>query len=158
MPTWKMLSAAAGVMLMTLVSAQAAPVTGELEVVKAEAVQATQSSSDVTEVGYRGGYGYRYGGYGYRHGGYGYRRGYGPYIGLGVGAGIVAGAIIANSYYRPRPGYYYDDYAYDGPYYRPAGYAGDPRVLCAENFRSYEWRTGLYTTFNGEKKLCPYLK
>ena len=154
MPTWKMLSAAAGFMLMTLVSAQAAPATGASDVVKAQA-----SSSDVTEVGYRGGYGYgyRYGGYGYR--GYGYRGyGRGAYVGLGIGAGIVAGAIIANSYYRPRPGYYYDDYEYDGPYYRPAGYAGDPRVLCAESFRSFEWRTGLYTTFNGEKKLCPYLK
>ena len=82
----------------------------------------------------------------------------GAFIGLGIGAGIVAGAIIADNYYRPRPGYYYDDYAYDGPYYRPAGYGGDPRVLCAENFRSYEWRTGLYTTYGGEKKLCPYLQ
>jgi hypothetical protein len=153
MSTWKMLSAAAAVMLMTLVSAQAAPMTGASEPVRA---QAAQSPSDVTEVGYRGGYyGYRYGGgYGYR--GYGYRRG--PYIGLGIGAGIVAGAIIADSYYRPRPGYYYDDYAYSGPYYRPTGYAGDPRVLCAESFRSFEWRTGLYTTYGGEKRLCPYLQ
>ena len=87
----------------------------------------------------------------------GYRRG--PWIGLGVGAGIVAGAIIADRYYRPRAGYYYDDYAYDGPYYRPAGYWGDPRVLCAENFRSFEERrTGLYTTYGGEKRLCPYLR
>src|SRR5262249_57687319 len=78
--------------------------------------------------------------------------------GLGVGLGIgVLGAIIANEAYRPRPGYYYDDYAYDGPYYEPADYAGDPRKLCAHNFRSFEWRTGLYTTYAGEKRLCPYL-
>jgi hypothetical protein len=158
MSIWKVLPAAAGVMLMTLVSVQAAPATGASELATA---QASESASAVTEVGYRGGYGY---GYGYRYGGYGYRgygyRGYGrgPYIGLGIGAGIVAGAIIANSYYRPRPGYYYDDYEYRGPYYRPAGYAGDPRVLCAENFRSFEWRTGLYTTYGGEKRLCPYLQ
>ena len=60
--------------------------------------------------------------------------------------------------HRPRRGYYYDDYAYDGPYYYPSGYTGDPRAVCAENFRSFEWRTGLYTTHAGEKRLCPYLK
>lgn len=78
--------------------------------------------------------------------------------GLGIGLGIgVLGAIIANEAYRPRPGYYYDDEAYDGPYYRPSGFAGDPRRLCAQNFRSFEWNTGLYTTYSGEKRLCPYL-
>jgi hypothetical protein len=156
MSTWKILSAAAGFMLMTLVCAEAAPMTGASEAVEA---QATQPSSEVTRVDFRRGY-YGYRGYGYGYG-YGYGRRYygsGAYIGLGVGAGIVAGAIIANSYYRPRPGYYYDDYAYDGPYYRPAGYGGDPRVLCAENFRSFEWRTGLYTTYGGQKRLCPYLQ
>jgi hypothetical protein len=157
MPTWKILSAAAGMMLMTLVSAEAAPMAGAPDAIE---VQGAKSSSDVTQVHYRRGFyrgGHGYGRYGYGYG-HGYRRGSGAYIGLGLGAGIVAGAIIANSYYRPRPGYYYDDYAYDGPYYRPAGYGGDPRVLCAENFRSYEWKTGLYTTYGGEKKLCPYLQ
>src|SRR5262245_24732445 len=44
----------------------------------------------------------------YRRGGFG--------GGLGVGLGIgVWGAIIANEAYRPRAGYYYDDYAYDAP-------------------------------------------
>jgi hypothetical protein len=75
-----------------------------------------------------------------------------------LGAGVVAGAIIANEAYRPRRGYYYDDEAYDGPYYYPSGYRGDPRVVCAENFRSFEWHTGLYTTYSGEKRLCPYLR
>src|SRR5262249_18380313 len=79
-----------------------------------------------------------------------------PWVGLG--AGIVAGAIIADRAYRPHPGYYYDDYAYDGPYYYPSGYNGDPRVICAQSFRSFEWRTGLYTTYSGEKRLCPYLR
>lgn len=153
MQSWKILSAAAGFMLMTLASAEAAPMTGAPDAVEA---QGAKSDSDVTQVGSRRGFRGGYGGYGHRHH---YRHRYGgsgAFIGLG--AGIVAGAIIANSYYRPRPGYYYDDYAYDGPYYRPAGYGGDPRVLCAENFRSYEWKTGLYTTYGGEKKLCPYLK
>jgi hypothetical protein len=84
-----------------------------------------------------------------------YRRGRG--VGIGLGIGVLGGLIIANEAYRPRRGYYYDDYAHDGPYYYPSGYQGDPRVMCAENFRSFEWRTGLYTTYSGEKLLCPYL-
>ena len=144
MSTWKLLPAAAAALLAMLVSAEAAPMMAAPEALKAQAAQ----SPEVTQVQYwrRGGYGYGYG--------YGYRRA--PWIGLG--AGVVAGAIIADRYYRPRPGYYYDDYAYSGPYYRPAQYAGDPRVLCAESFRSFEWRTGLYTTYGGEKRLCPYLQ
>ena len=96
-----------------------------------------------------GGYGYR----GYGYGGYGYR-GYG----YGIGAGIVAGAIIADYAYRPRRGYYYDTYAYDGPYYYPSEYRGDPREICARNFKSFEWSTGYYTTYGGEHRLCPYLR
>jgi hypothetical protein len=144
----RILSALAVGLVAMITSAQAAPVSAGPEL-----AQASQSMSEVSQVQWRRGY---YGGYGGYGGGWGYRRG--PWIGLGVGAGIVAGAIIADRYYRPRPGYYYDDYAYDGPYYRPAGYGGDPRVLCAENFRSFEWRTGLYTTYGGERRLCPYLR
>ena len=41
---------------------------------------------------------------------------------------------------RDQPGgYYYDDYSYDDPYYYPSGYSGDPRAICAQNFRSFEW-------------------
>ena len=78
--------------------------------------------------------------------------------GVGIGLGILGAAIIANEAYRPRRGYYYDDYAYDGPYYYPSSYAGDPRAVCAENFRSFEWRTGMYTTYSGERRVCPYLR
>jgi BA14K-like protein len=94
--------------------------------------------------------------WGYRRRGYG--RGWGAAPWIGLGAGVVVGAIIADQAYRPRRGYYYDDYAYDGPYYYPTGYGGDPRVICAQNFRSFEWRTGLYTTYTGERRLCPYLR
>ena len=83
------------------------------------------------------------------------RGGFGRGLGLGIG---VLGAVIANAAYRPRPGTYYDDYAYEGPYYAPADYAGDPRSLCAEHFGSFEWNTGLYTAYSGEKRLCPYLR
>src|ERR1700733_2490075 len=89
--------------------------------------------------------------------GWGWGRGWrGP--GIGLGLGVVGGLIIANEMYRPRRGYYYDDYAYNGPYYYPSGYSGDPRTVCAQNFRSFEWNTGLYTTYSGERKLCPYLR
>jgi hypothetical protein len=96
-------------------------------------------------------------GWGYRRYPY-YRRGWGPGAWLGLGAGVVVGSIIANEAYRPRRGYYYDDYSYDGPYYYPSGYSGDPRAICAQNFRSFEWNSGLYTTYSGEKRLCPYLR
>ena len=29
---------------------------------------------------------------------------------------------------------------------------------CAQSYRSLEWDTGLYTTYGGEKRLCPYLR
>jgi hypothetical protein len=111
----------------------------------------------VEQVQYRRGYA-GYGGYGgYRGGGYGYRRyGYAPWIGLG--AGIAAGAFIYSQAYLPRRGYYYDTYAYDGPYYYPEGYSGDRKDLCAKYFKSFEWRTGMYTTYGGERRLCPYLR
>ena len=75
---------------------------------------------------------------------------------IGLGAGLVVGSIIASEAYRPRHRYY-DVEAYDGPYYYPSDYHGDPRAICARYFRSFEWNTGLYTTYSGEKRLCPYL-
>jgi len=75
-------------------------------------------------------------------------------VGVGIGLGIVGGILAAEAY-RSAPGYAYDEDVYDGP---PPGYTGDPRELCARNFRSFEWNTGLYTTYSGEKKLCPYLR
>jgi len=94
------------------------------------------------------------GGWGWRHGGWGW----GPWPWIGLGAGVVAGAIIADEAYRPHPGHYYDEGPYDGPYYYPSDYRGDPRAICAQNFRSFEWRTGYYTTYSGERRLCPYLR
>ena len=35
---------------------------------------------------------------------------------------------------------------------------GGPRERCSAEFRSFEWDTGLYTTYAGEKRLCPYLR
>jgi len=73
-------------------------------------------------------------------------------VGIGLGLGIIGGIIAAEAY-RSSPGYAYDEEAYDGP---PP--SGDPRAACAREFRSFEWDSGLYTTYAGEKKLCPYLR
>jgi BA14K-like protein len=141
MTTWKVLPISAVAMMVALAPVQAASVAPPAgSAFKAE----VQSNAGITDVQWRG-RGWGWGGWGAA-----------PWIGLG--AGVVAGAIIADQAYRPRAGYYYDDYAYSGPYYYPSAYRGDPRTICAQNFRSFEWGTGLYTTYTGEKRLCPYLR
>jgi hypothetical protein len=65
-------------------------------------------------------------------------------LAIGLGLGIIGGMIAAEAY-RSAPAYADDD-------------IGDPRELCAREFQSFEWDTGLYTTYSGEKKLCPYLR
>jgi hypothetical protein len=135
MPTWKLLPLGAVALAIACAPAQAGQAASEL------ALALKSQPSGATQVQWRGrGWGW----------------GPGPWLGLG--AGVVIGSIIADQAYRPRRGYYYDDYAYDGPYYYPSGYRGDPRTICAQNFRSFEWQTGLYTTHTGENRLCPYLR
>ena len=88
----------------------------------------------------------------------GYRRGWGPGPWLGLGAGVVIGSIIANEAYRPRRGYYYDDYAYDGPYYYPsATRAIRARSAPRTSARSSGVRASI-RPIRGEKRLCPYLR
>jgi hypothetical protein len=142
MSTWKKVAPAALALALTLAPATAAPVA------PAASIMTKMDARSVSTVQW---------GWGYRRYPY-YRRGWGAAPWIGLGAGVVIGSIIANEAYRPRPGYYYDDYAYNGPYYYPSGYGGDPRAICAQNFRSFEWNTGLYTTYSGEKRLCPYLR
>jgi BA14K-like protein len=89
----------------------------------------------------------------YRH----RRGGFGRGLGVGLGIGVLGG-IIAHEAYRARPGYDVDAYPDDGPYGEPSAIHGDPRSLCAQHFRSFEWSSGLYTTYAGEKRLCPYLR
>jgi hypothetical protein len=136
MPTWRLLPIGAFALIVGMTPASAAPAAQALTPLAAK----SDTASGVTDVRYRG-----------------YRHRYGRRLGVGIGLGIVGGIIAAEAY-RPRAGYYYDDEAYDGPYYAPTGYAGDPRNLCAQNFRSFEWNTGLYTTYDGDKRLCPYLR
>ena len=135
----RMLPMGALALAVGLGTAQAAPVAQMPTVPLAK----SDTSLGVTDVRYS----HRH--YRHRHGG--------RNLALGIGVGVL-GAIIASEAYRPRAGYYYDDEPYDGPYYRPSGYAGDAHALCAQNFRSFEWNTGLYTTYGGEKRVCPYLR
>src|SRR5262245_45526810 len=86
-----------------------------------------------------------------------HHNGFGRGLGLGLGIGIL-GAIIANEAYGARPAYEEDVYAEAGPSGAPAEDGDDPRGLCAQHFRSFEWNTGLYTTPSGEKRVCPYLR
>ena len=81
----------------------------------------------------------------HRHGGHGWR---GPYW---YGGPIVYGG-----------GYgYYDDYYddYDDYGYAPNVVSASSAVArCEERFRSFNRRTGKYTTYSGEKRVCPYLR
>jgi hypothetical protein len=140
MSAWKILTAGTVALATVWTPAYANPTARILAPVAAEAAGA----ANVVEARYRG---HRH----FRH------RHRGRNLALGIGVGVL-GAIIASEAYRPRAGYYYDDEAYDGPYYAPSGFSGDPRTLCAQNFRSFEWNTGMYTTYGGERKVCPYLR
>jgi BA14K-like protein len=143
MPTWKVLPVGALALALGLTPVVPAAAASPL----APGLAKADVGNAVTQVDHR--YGHRH----YRHRG----RNIGGGVAIGLGLGIIGG-MIASEAYRPRPGYYYDDEAYDGPYYAPSGFSGDPRSLCAQNFRSFEWNTGLYTTYSGEKRLCPYLR
>jgi hypothetical protein len=92
----------------------------------------------------------------------GWRGGHRGHRGFRTGAAIglgIAGAAIATGAAR---GYYYgddDDYYYAEPVYS-YGYTysgGGGAERCAATFRSFEWDTGLYTTYQGERVRCPYL-
>lgn len=151
MANWKLTSVAAAAIGAVVISTPsgAAPVPGSaIAKVQSDAARFT------TDVQYRGFRGPRHA---YRPAPRYYRRGGNPWPFIGFGSAIVAGAILADRYYAPRRGYYYDTYDYDGPYYYPSDYRGDPREVCARHFRSFEWDTGLYTTYRGEKRVCPYL-
>jgi hypothetical protein len=100
------------------------------------------TTTDVTTVQYRGRGGF-YGrgpGYGYRpyRSGYGYRPYYGYGYGLPLAAGIATTVIVAGAVRENRG--------------RPSDFE-----RCAAQFRSFNPRTGTYTTFAGEVRICPYL-
>jgi BA14K-like protein len=64
------------------------------------------------------------------------------------------------SHVGPHYIYYGNGYGY-GRGDEEAGDDGAPysaQERCAQRFRSFEWDTGLYTTYGGHKRLCPYLR
>jgi BA14K-like protein len=144
-------SLAFGAFVATALYCLTGSVSQALPSVPAHSELGAPSTPQVEQIQYRRGWAApRYG-----HRGFGWGRP-GPWIGLG--AGIAAGAFIYSQAYLPRRGYYYDTYAYDGPYYYPEGFTGDRRELCSRYFKSFEWKTGMYTTYGGERRLCPYLR
>ena len=82
---------------------------------------------------------------------YYYSRGYYP---RHIGPGYIyygfpyfySGVNYSNYYERDNDD---DDYA-DVP--------SSAKERCARRFRSFDWDTGLYTTYGGKTKLCPYLR
>jgi hypothetical protein len=71
----------------------------------------------------------------------------GAYLGLGIAGAIIGGALSDD-------GEGYDE----GDGYYAGGEGSDMGMRrCAAQFRSFEPETGYYTTFEGQKRLCPYL-
>jgi hypothetical protein len=64
-------------------------------------------------------------------------------FGTGLAVGII-GALVAQGLSESQARARYDEeWRWD---------------RCAEEFRSFEWDTGMYTTYQGERRLCPYLR
>jgi BA14K-like protein len=84
-------------------------------------------------------------------------------FGLGLGAGLLGGAIVGGALAAP---YYYGEpyYSYGEPYYPPAAYGpgyypapgngGDPSY-CVSRYRSYDPATGTYLGYDGVRHPCP---
>ncbi|MDX2205302.1 MAG: BA14K family protein [Hyphomicrobiaceae bacterium] len=97
----------------------------------APAAPPTGVETAVQEARWRGQRGY------HRHGRWNRHRGHGWNPGAAIALGIV-GSLIARGVSR--------------------GAAYDAIERCDARFRSFERDTGLYTTYGGEKRLCPYLR
>ena len=96
-------------------------------------VALTPDASGIHKIDYRG---YR-GGY-YRGGYRGYR---GRNIGIGIGAAIVGGVIVSQALRAER-----------------RNYGGGARQHCADTYRSFDWDSGTYMGYDGERHVCPYLR
>ncbi|MFP4538182.1 MAG: hypothetical protein ACLFPA_07755 [Dichotomicrobium sp.] len=69
-------------------------------------------------------------------------------FGAGLAVGII-GSIIAHGAAEAHRDRYHGD-SYDDEEWRWR--------KCDREFRSFEWDTGMYTTYSGHRRLCPYLR
>lgn len=108
--------------------AQAAPAA-------AIAIPGVTQSDAVETVQYRGGRDRHWRERNWRRNRHHYRNDWNPaaYIGLGIVGALVSQGLSENA-------------------------ANSAMQRCASQFRSFEWDSGLYTTYGGEKVLCPYLR
>jgi hypothetical protein len=129
-----MLTAAAALAPVTTAStAQAAPGI----MAQGAAMADLQKNSATVQKVDRRGRGWK-GRHGRRHGRRGHRRhdnDWNPGVAIGLG---ILGALIAEGHSE--------------------SYARSAMQRCDDRFRSFEWDTGEYTTYGGEKRLCPYLR
>lgn len=70
---------------------------------------------------------------------YAYRRHHGRNVAIGVGAAIIGGIILSEAARA--------EYRRSGAWER-----------CADTFRSFEPDTGMYTGYDGVRRVCPYLR
>src|SRR5262249_46551723 len=82
-------------------------------------------------------------------------------FGWGLGAGLVAGAIVGGALAAP---YYYPAPVYVAPppvYYGPPAYGGGapvggaPVAYCMQRYRSYDPQSGTYLGYDGQRHPCP---
>jgi len=62
------------------------------------------------------------------------------------------GSVTQVQYYEPDPPAIIQDDNDD------SAFGGDAASRCAAQFRAYEPDTGYYTTYDGDRVLCPYLQ
>jgi hypothetical protein len=154
------ISALAAAMLLTsAVPAMAMPRGNGLPVIKTDSVQLVGHRQARRHFRHRN---YRHPGF--RHGRHwrGHYRGRYPYYrhrhrhdGAAIVAGIIGLAALAAIASSSRRHAYYDDgYYYDAPAYGYRSGSDAWKAACARKYRSFEWHTGLYTTYRGYKRRC----
>ncbi len=71
-----------------------------------------------------------------------------------VVAGIIGLSALAFANSNRRYAYYDDRYHSHAPVYGYQSGSAEWKAACARKYRSFEWQTGLYTTYSGYKRRC----
>jgi hypothetical protein len=74
------------------------------------------------------------------------------------GASAANGAVAQVQFLEIDPGVPPGVVQYDDDDDDYSGFQADGASRCAAQFRSFEPETGYYTTYSGERVLCPYLQ